>query len=73
MSWRRYRIKIKAQLGTDRCRVHARDALQIVRTIVINQRIAECLDYLIARIATDASCVDSTEFRKLSADYIKWG
>ena len=40
---------------------------------MINQRIAECLDYLIARIATDASCVDSVEFRKLSADYIKWG
>lgn len=65
--------EIKARLGSERCRGHAKDALQIVRSLVINQRIAECLDYLIARIASEASCVDSAEFRQLSASYINWG
>ncbi|MGV2103871.1 hypothetical protein [Rhizobium sp. 21-4511-3d] len=64
--------EIKARLGNERCRRHARDALQIVRGIVINQRIAECLDYLIDRLPDNASCVDSLEFKQLSAGYITW-
>jgi hypothetical protein len=64
--------EVKARLGSDRCRGHAKEALKLVRSLVINQRILECLDYLIARIETDASCVDSTEFRQLSAGYINW-
>lgn len=64
--------EIKARLGTERCRLHARDALQIIRSIVINQRIAECLDYLIDSLPSSASCVDSQEFKQLSADYITW-
>jgi hypothetical protein len=62
--------EIKARLGIERCRLHARDALQIVRGVVINQRIAECLDYLIDRLPSDASCVDNQEFKKLSTGYI---
>lgn len=65
--------EIKARLGTERCRLHARDALQHVRAIVINQRIAECLDYLIGKLADSATCVDSQEFKQLSAGYITWG
>ena len=64
--------EIKARLGTDRCRLHAPDALQIVRSAVINQRIAECLDYLIDRLPNSASCVNSLEFQQLSAGYINW-
>jgi hypothetical protein len=64
--------EIKARLGTERCRLHARDSLQIVRSVVINQRIAECLDYLIDRLPNDASCIDNQEFRQLSTGYINW-
>jgi len=64
--------EIRARLGSSRCAAHARDALQIVRKYVINARIAECLDYLIARICNDASCVESQEFKHLSASYITW-
>ncbi|QYC11487.1 hypothetical protein [Brevundimonas nasdae] len=65
--------EIKARLSNERCRAQAHKALQVVRGVVINQRIAECLDYLIARIETDSCCVNSIEFQKLSAGYIKWG
>jgi hypothetical protein len=65
--------EIKARLGTERCRLHARDALQMVRAVTINLRIAECLDYLIDRLPADASCVDSQEFRQLSVGHIVWG
>ncbi|MBR0556233.1 hypothetical protein J5J10_11145 [Ciceribacter sp. L1K23] len=64
--------EIKARFGNSRCRAHAKDALQIVRSVVINQRIAECLDYLIDRIADSSACVDSTDFKQLSKDYIRW-
>jgi len=64
--------EIQARLGNSRCAGHARDALQIVRNIVINGRIAECLDYLIARIADDPNCINKHEFKKLSSDYINW-
>lgn len=64
--------EIKARLGTDRCRLHARDALQIIRSVVINQRIAECLDYLIDGLPSSASCIDSHEFKQLSAGYNTW-
>ena len=66
-------FEIKAQLGTERCRLHARDALQIVRNVVINQRIAECLDYLIKHLPDSASCVDNRDFKQLSEGYITWG
>ncbi len=64
--------EINARLGSEQCRTHTKHALQVVRRIVINQRIAECLDYLITRIEADASCINSKEFRQLSASYIKW-
>lgn len=64
--------EIKARLGSEQCRLHARDALQIVRNVVINQRIAECLDYLIAGLPANPACVDCQEFKQLSANYIIW-
>lgn len=65
-------FEVKNRLGNSRCRDHAVAALMLVRANVINQRILECIDYLIANIQTDAGCVSNQHFRGLSASYIKW-
>ena len=53
-------------------RTQARLALTVVKTNVINQRIIECLDYVISRIDQSPACVMSAEFRALSATCINW-
>ena len=63
-------FEIKNRLSNQLCRKHAIDALTIVRGNVINLRLIECLDYLISNLDDDHSCVSSSEFKKLSADYI---
>jgi len=64
--------EIRVKLSRELCRKHARDALAIVRSNVINQRLQECLDYLISNIEKDPSSTSSPEFKKLSAGYINW-
>jgi len=64
--------EIQAQLSRQICRQQAKLTLEIVRQTVINQRLAECLDYVIARIEDNAHCVTSSEFKTLSAQYINW-
>ena len=63
---------MRAQLGKTLCRSHAKAALSIVKGNVINQRLLECLDYLIANIEANADCISASEFRKLSTGYINW-
>jgi len=64
--------EIGGQLGRSTCRTQAKAALEAARTNVINQRLIECLTYLIDNIETNPQCVTNTEFRRLSADYIRW-
>lgn len=64
--------EIKAKLGNALCRKHAKSCLETVKANVINGRLIECLDYLISKIEASSSCVDSPEFKKLSAGYINW-
>lgn len=66
-------FEIRNRLGNATCRKHAKAALTIVKANVINQRLLECLDYLLANIDADQKCVSSSEFRKLSTGYINWG
>ena len=54
------------------CRTQAKAALEAARTNVINQRLIECLTYLIDNIEINPHCVTSTDFKRLSADYIRW-
>lgn len=65
--------EVKAKLGSPLCRQHATESLKIVKSNVINERLIECLDYLINNIEANPACVDSPEFKKLSAGYINWG
>jgi hypothetical protein len=65
-------FEVKNKLHNSLCRKHVRSGLEIVKKNVINGRLIECLDYLIANIEVSMGCVDSTEFKKLSAGYIGW-
>ncbi|SDD21406.1 hypothetical protein [Belnapia rosea] len=65
-------FELKNKLTNSLCRKHAKAALGFIRKNVINARIIECLDYLIANIEASASCVDSGDFKKLSQGYISW-
>ncbi|MCA3173071.1 MAG: hypothetical protein ING25_08440 [Burkholderiales bacterium] len=64
--------EIAGQLNRAVCRTQAKQALEAVRNNVINQRLSECLTYLIDHIEKAPNCASSAEFKKLSADYIKW-
>jgi hypothetical protein len=65
-------FEVKNKLHNSLCRKHAKAALEIVKTTVINARLVECLDYLIANIDLGVGYVDNADFKKLSAGYIKW-
>jgi hypothetical protein len=64
--------EIQAQLAKPVCRFQAKEALDVVKRNVINQRLVECLDYLIRNIEKSASCTTSSEFKRLSGNYISW-
>ncbi len=64
--------EIKGQLDRSICRAQAKQALTIARSNVINQRLIECLSYIIDNIETNPSCVSSVEFKRLSNGYITW-
>ncbi|MDQ1184694.1 hypothetical protein [Agrobacterium larrymoorei] len=65
-------FEIKNKLHNSLCRKHAKAALETTKKNVINARLIECLDYLIANIETNIACVDSGEFKRLSSGYITW-
>ncbi|MBY0355323.1 MAG: hypothetical protein K2Q12_06280, partial [Rickettsiales bacterium] len=64
--------EIQSLLSRSICRTQAKEALEMVKQNVINERLLECLNYLIAKIEESQSCTNSAEFRKLSAQYIQW-
>lgn len=65
-------FEVRSKLERPLCRKHAKAALMIVKRNVINQRLLECLDYLIANIEANPDCVSSADFKALSAGHIKW-
>lgn len=65
-------FEVRNRLGNATCRQHAKAALTTVKSNVINQRLIECLDFLLANIDSDPKCVAGDKFKKLSAGYIYW-
>lgn len=65
-------FEIKHRLGKPICRANVKQALELLKTNVINQRLIECVDYLISNIENNEKCVNDSNFKKLSQDYIKW-
>lgn len=64
--------EISHKLSKFNCRVQAKAALEVVRSGVVNQRLIECLNYLISNIEASGACVSDQAFKKLSAGYITW-
>ncbi len=64
--------EFRGRLSNATCRRQAKMAVEAVKPNVINQRLNECIDYLIANIEANASCVADATFRQLSAGVINW-
>lgn len=64
--------RVQGMMGRPVCRAQAKAALEAARTYVINQRLVECLTYLIDNIEAHPHCGTSAEFKRLSADYVRW-
>lgn len=64
--------EIRSNLGSTTCRNQAKLALEAVKPNVINSRLNECLDYLIANIETNGNCVNDAPFKRLSTGHINW-
>ena len=63
--------EITGQLGRSVCRAQAKQALEVARSNVINPRLVECMSYLIDNIDKNPHCATSSDFKRLSADYIR--
>lgn len=64
--------EIQWQLEKSVCRKQAKDAFEIIKSGVVNERLIECLDFIIGNIDKTGKCVFDTRFKKLSSGYISW-
>lgn len=62
--------EIQAQLERDICRQQACLALGVLKAGVVNQRLQECIDFLITHLPNTGKVVFDTRFKNLSAGYI---
>jgi hypothetical protein len=64
--------EIQAKLERDICRQQAVAALNRIKTGVVNQRLLECIDYLIINIPKTGKSVLDSQFKKLTVGYLTW-
>jgi hypothetical protein len=64
--------EIQRKLEQQICRNQTKTLLINIKQNVVNERLIECLNYLIDKIENNGKCVLETEFKKLSAEYINW-
>lgn len=64
--------EIQAKLENEIARQEACLALGILKSGVVNQRLGECIDFLIANLPTSGKVVFDTRFKTLSAGYLTW-
>lgn len=64
--------EIASKLTRPVAREQAVLALSQVKENVINQRLVECLDYLITHIPNNSTAATSEDFKQMSAGYINW-
>jgi hypothetical protein len=65
-------FELQHNLGSESCRRKARESLVIIKSGVVNQRLNECLDYLIGEIEKTEKCVFDSKFKALSKSYVTW-
>lgn len=64
--------EIQAKLERDICRQQACLALGVLKAGVVNQRLQECIDYLIAHLPHTGKAIFDSKFKSLSTGYITW-
>jgi hypothetical protein len=64
--------EIQRKLEASACRIKAKSALELIKQSVVNNRLIECLNFLINNIENTGKCVFDSYFKKLSASYIQW-
>lgn len=62
---------LRVRLGNQICRKQAKAALLQARANIINQRLLECFDYLIANIEQNQNAAFTAEFEELAAEYFQ--
>lgn len=64
--------EIQAQLERDICRKQACLALGVLKASVVNQRLQECIEFLIDNLQATGKAVFDGRFKALSSSYIAW-
>ena len=64
--------EIQAKLDHEIARQQACAALSVLRAGVVNQRLVECIDFLLANLPGTGKVVFDSRFKALSAGYIAW-
>ncbi|UUZ68475.1 hypothetical protein LP416_31030 [Polaromonas sp. P2-4] len=64
--------EIQAKLEREICRQQACLALGVLKAGVVNQRLLECINFLIANLPSTGKIVFDSRFKTLSAGYIAW-
>jgi hypothetical protein len=65
-------FEIQAQMDPLICRQQACAALAVIKTGVVNQRLLECIDFLIGGLPASGKIVFDKRFKALSTNYITW-
>lgn len=64
--------ELQAQLEKDICRQQAVTALVTLKAGVVNQRLIECIDFLIQHLPANGKAIFDSRFKTLSSGYISW-
>ena len=64
--------EIQAKLEREICRQQACLALEVLKSGVVNQRLLECIDFLITNLPANGKAVFDSRFKTLSSSYITW-
>lgn len=64
--------EIQAKLEREIARQQACMALHVLKSGVVNQRLGECIDFLVANLPANGKVVFDSHFKALSAGYITW-
>ncbi|HBO4424352.1 hypothetical protein OVT28_02305 [Pseudomonas aeruginosa] len=65
-------FEIQVQLSQELCRKQACQALEKLKAGVVNQRLLECIDFLLANLPGNGKAPLDSRFKQLSAEYLNW-
>jgi len=64
--------EVQAKLGREICRIQVCAALEVLKAGVVNQRLLECIDFLLLHLPTNGRAVFDSRFKLLTTGYINW-